>query len=97
MNNFNDKNHFSLIKPLHFLGLVEWRLGNIEKAKNYIKKSFEISGKNNKNLEHIKVGFILNSIGIIKYNLGNYTSAKKYAENSLAIHLSHFADSKHIL
>jgi tetratricopeptide (TPR) repeat protein len=73
-NSFEFKDSISIVN--YNFGIEELRNENLEKAKEYFKKSLTIEPQNTT---------ILNSLGSIEANFGNFKKSYEYFENSLKI------------
>ena len=75
------------VRIYHIMGLVHWRLGDYQQAKEYYERTLSIQ-LNMLGPDHVDVARTYNSMGILHSDLGDHHRAKEYYERALSIRLN---------
>ena len=67
---------------IRFIGEIHWRLGNFEKADQYLQQALAMKRENGDRLQE---GKTLNVLGLLSWDLGDYDAAKSYFQQGTAI------------
>ncbi len=80
-----------LVLIFNNLGIVDWKLGNLSSAEEYLKRSLKIA--ENIPIESLEVGKSLNVLGIIAHEKGDFNIAEDYYQRALKIREKFAPDS----
>ncbi len=67
---------------IRFIGEIFWRLGDFEKADQYLQQALTMKQDNGDRLQE---GKTLNVLGLLNWDLGDYDAAKNYFQSGAAI------------
>ena len=83
-------------KYLQTLAILEWSVGNYQKAKETFRKVLEIRKEHYLNSDHIMVAYPLQGLGLVEFSMGNYKEAKKILKKDIKIREKFYKSNNHV-